>query len=489
MAPRNAALSEEYEEELLEAMTDFKHDPYGWVMYAFDWGHGELEGKEGPDEWQKEILDAIGEGIINTSEALQIAVASGHGIGKSALIAWIILWAMSTMADTRCVITANTDSQLRTKTWPELSKWHRRCIVKHWFTYTATSLFSVDRDHEKTWRADMIPWSKHNPEAFAGLHNESRRIFVGFDEASSIEDIIWETTEGALTDDKTEIIWCVFGNPTRNTGRFRQCFSKFRHRWQRWQIDSRDVKITNKEKLDEWIEDYGEDSDFVRIRVRGVFPVASAMQFISEADISAAAGRHLNKRQYSFAPKIIGVDPAWTGDDEFVIWFRQGLYSKMLGKWEKNDNDIQMANIIARFEDELGADAVHIDGGYGTGIKSAGDVMGRSWVLVWFSEKSADEGCLNKRAEMWNATKKWLKSGGSIPDDDVLQQDLIGPETVPRVDGKIQLESKESMKKRGIPSPNRADALALTFAHPVVNDEVRENIPARKVKHDFDPYD
>lgn len=334
----------------------------------------------------------------------------------------------------------------------------------------------------------MIPWSENNPEAFAGLHNEGKRIVVIFDEASRIHDLIWEVTEGALTDDDTEIIWCVFGNPTRNTGRFKQCFSKYRHRWTTKQIDSRTVKITNKKQIKEWEEDYGENSDFFKVRVRGIFPAMSMKQFISTTDVDNAFGRHMKKSRYDFAPKVIGVDPAWEGDDEFVIYFRQGLYSKMLGKYAKNDNDIEMANIIARFEDEYKADAVFIDAGYGTGIVSAGHTMGRAWVLIWFSGESSDKGCLNKRAEMWNEMKKWLKTGGAIEEDPVIYDDLIGPETVPRLDGKIQLESKKDMKKRQIPSPNRADALALTFAQPVVNNETQVTGKAKKVKHDFDPY-
>jgi hypothetical protein len=185
---------------------------------------------------------------------------------------------------------------------------------------------------------------------------------------------------------------------------------------------------------------------------------------------------------------VIGVDPAWTGEDEFVIYLRQGLYSKILGKWEKNDDDIEMANILARLEDEYLADAVHVDGGFGTGIVSAGKAMGRTWQIIWFSSKSPDVGCLNLRAFMWNEMKRWLKDGGAIETDDVLHQDLIGPETVPRIDGKIQLESKEDMKRRDIPSPNRGDALALTFAMPVVKADQHHGSPIAKAQHDFDPY-
>ena len=159
------------ERVLVEDITAFEHDPLGFVLYAFPWGSGDLEGHDGPDAWQRELLSDIGNEIITATQAIQIARASGHDIGKSALVAWIILWAMSTREDTRGVVTANTEGQLRTKTWPEVAKWHRLAINSHWFTVTATAIFSKDKSHEKTWRIDAIPWSESNTEAFAGLHN------------------------------------------------------------------------------------------------------------------------------------------------------------------------------------------------------------------------------------------------------------------------------------------------------------------------------
>lgn len=455
------------EDDIINDILSFHHDPYGYVMYAFPWGSGELKAYTGPDDWQKEILDSIGSGLIDITKAIQIAVASGHDIGKSALVAWLILWAMSTYEDTRGVVTANTESQLRVKTWPELAKWHRMAINKHWFTVTATAIFSADKKHEKTWRIDAVPWSENNTEAFAGLHNKGKRVVLLFDEASAISDLIWEVSEGATLDSDTEIIWCAFGNPTRNTGRFRECFGKFRHRWITKQIDSRTVKISNKQKINEWIEDYGIDSDFVKVRVRGLFPSMSARQFISVEDVDRAYGRLLRPEQYIFAPKILSCDPAWEGDDTCVIALRQGLAFSILRTIPKNDNDFQVASLLANLEDEHNADAVFIDGGFGTGIVSAGRTMKRNWQIVWFSDKSGDRGCLNKRAEMWKQMRDWLKAGGCIPADPVLRDDLIGPELVGRSDGLIQLEAKKDMKKRGLASPDRADALALSFAYPV----------------------
>ena len=492
-----AATEAELELQLIEDIVSFRHDPLGYVLYAFDWGQGELKDYEGPDTWQRDILTEIGDrlkqGEITAHEAIQIAIASGHGVGKSAALCWLIKWAMDTQEDTKGVVTANTDNQLRTKTWAELAKWHRLSITKHWFTCSATSLASTDKAHEKTWRIDAIPWSENNTEAFAGLHNQGKRILVIFDEASKIADKIWEVTEGALTDKDTEIIWLAFGNPTQNTGRFRECFRKYRHRWSTRQIDSRTVKITNKEQIAKWAADHGEDSDFMKVRVRGMFPSASAKQFINTEDVDRARGKHLQPHQYDFAPKIITCDPAWSGDDTLEIGLRQGLMFKILRTIPKNDNDIQIAAILAQLEDEHLADAVFIDAGYGTGIKSAGDTMGRSWQLVWFGSASLDPGCVNLRAYMWKQMRDWLKSGGAIPDDDELYQDLIGPETVPKLDGKIQLESKEDMKRRGLPSPNKADALALSFAFPVQKKyrgilgghQVHKSITEREQAHSY----
>jgi len=429
-----------------------------------------LAGYDAPREWQRRVMADIKNHLENPDTRfmpLMIAVASGHGIGKSAQIGMLVNWALSTCGDTKVVITSNTETQLRTKTAPEVSKWQRLSITADWFSDAVMSISARDEGHAKTWRADFVPWSEHNTEAFAGLHNKGRRIVLVFDEASAIADRVWEVAEGALTDEGTEIIWLAFGNPTRNIGRFRECFRRYRHRWITYQIDSRTVEGTNKAQMQKWAEDYGEESDFFKVRVRGMFPSVSARQFISEEDVSVAFGRDVPESQYGFAPKVLTVDPAWEGDDEFVIGLRQGLVFRVLKTVAKNDNDLVAARWVADLEDEHQADAVFIDGGFGTGIKSAGEGMGRDWQLVWFAAKSDDAGCFNKRAEMWKAARDWLKAGGAIPPDPVLRDELQAPELVSRADGKIQIEAKKDMKARGVPSPNRADALVLSFAFPV----------------------
>lgn len=481
-------------EEMIEDLASFQHDPYGYVIWAFPWSKPgtPLEEHDGPRKWQRDVLLEIGKQLragVRTDRAIREAVSSGHGIGKSALVAWIVLWALSTMEDSRVVVTANTEKQLQTKTSPEIAKWHRLALNWRMFTYNTTSLASSLPRYEKTWRGDLVPWSEHNTEAFAGLHNKGKRIILIFDEASKIADKVWEVAEGALTDEGTEIIWLAFGNPTRNAGRFRECFRKFKHRWFTRQIDSRTVEGTNKEQLKQWVEDYGEDSDFVKVRVRGMFPAAAAKQFISEVDVDAAYGRGLTAVQIEGVAKILAVEPSWEGDDEFVIGIRQGLWFEILQTFPKNDNDVQMANIVMRLEDEHAVDAVFIDGGFGTGIVSVGRTLGRDWIIVWFAEKSADESCINKRSEMWKKMRDWLKEGGSIPEDPILHDELSGPETVARLDGKLQLEAKKDMKIRGVPSPNRADCLALTFAHPVLPKDGPLTRRANKpTMHEWNPF-
>ena len=479
-----------FEAELITDMAKMSNDPLKWVYYSFAWGSGDLTGHDGPDDWQRDILIAVRDGLLNIDQAIRVAVASGHGIGKSALVSWLVLWALSTHEDTMGVVTANTETQLRTKTWANLAKWYRLFIGKSLFTLTATAIYSIDPEHEKTWRVDAIPWSTANTQSFAGLHNEGKRILIIFDEASTIVDEIWDVTNGALTDTNTQIIWAVFGNPTENSGRFKECVvGRLRHRWQHWQIDSRQSRIANPTIAQELIDDYGIDSDIVKVRVRGMFPNLSARQYFNASDVDAAFGRELRPEQYQFAAKVITVDPAFEGDDMLEIGMRQGLAFKILRTIPKNDNDLVVAQIIQGLEDQEKADAVFIDGGFGTGIISCGRTWGRNWQLVWFAGESTDPGCLNKRAQMAKDCKQWFRDGGAIPPDNELREDILCPELVPRSDGKIQLESKKEIKKRLKRSPGKADALLLSFAYPVVKRSGTGQLGSREIKRDYNPYE
>ncbi len=491
------------EQQLADEIVRCEHDPYRYVMFAFPWGEGELKDKA-PRDWQIDILQSIGERLAQGDDresVIREAVASGHGIGKSALVSWIMLWAISTKVDTKGVVTANTETQLKTKTWAELGKWHRLAINSTWFEYTATALFAKDKDYEKTWRIDMVPWSERNTEAFAGLHNEGKRLLLIFDEASAIPDVIWEVSEGALTDERTEIIWACFGNPTRNTGRFKECFGRLRHRWRTQQIDSRTVPGTNKNQIAEWIDDYGEDSDFVRVRVRGVFPRAGSNQFIDTERVDMARERQaaplkLND-QYFTEPVVVGVDVARFGDDQSVIRVRAGRDAASIKPLRFRGMDtMTLASKVAEVLDGsltrgIRPDACFVDGGgVGGGVVDRLIQMNYDPIEVNFGGKPNDRKYANKRAEMWGNMREWLLGGSIDPDDIQLEQDLVGVEYNFNMRNEIQLEKKEDMKKRGLASPDDGDSLALTFAFPVAKRQANVDLPGNKVRSkDYDPLD
>lgn len=463
-------------------LAEVTNDPLKFVETAFPWGKKSLRNAQGPQKWQKEVLEHIKISLgKNEKSPIKIAISSGHGIGKSTLAAWIILWSISTRPDTKGIVTANTERQLKTKTWAELAKWLRLSVVAPIFNMTSSTIFSADKKYEKTWRIDVVPWNANNTEAFAGLHNKGGRILVVFDEASAIDDKIWEVTEGAMTDDDAQIIWTVFGNPTRTTGMFRECFGRFRHRWNRFCIDARSSSITNKCQIERWIEDYGIDSDFVKIRVLGQFPSDGGNTFIRRHIALSASLREVTLKDVVDEPKIMGIDIARFGDDASVIVKRKGRLCMKIERFRKLDT-MTFASIVAERIKEFEPDAVFADsGGVGGGVIDRLHQLGFPVTGVEFGGKPSDKTkFLNKRAEMWGLMGKWLADVGKIPKDDDLIADISAPTYSFSGDkGQIVLEKKDEMKKRGLASPDAADALALTFAYPVTKKDIFADMPWR----------
>ncbi len=458
----------EEELELAQDIGSYSYDPPGLVKYAFPWS-GDVLKTAGPRTWQAETLEDIKQHLANPDtrfQPLQIAVASGHGIGKSALIAMIMEWAMSTCEDCKIITTAGTGTQLATKTVPEVQKWFRLAINAHWWDINATSIRVKDPSHQSMWRTDFITWSIQKTEAFAGLHNQGKRIVIIFDEASSIDDVIWEVTEGALTDEDTEIIWIAFGNPTRNTGEFYRAITGA-NRWHKRQIDSRTVEGTNKVLLDAQIKEWGEDSDRARVRIRGEFPRGGSTQFISGEMVATARKRIAEG--YKEMPVILGVDVARFGDDRSIICKRQGRKAEFIGKFYHQDTQI-IGSKVQEAVDREKPDAVVVDGdGIGGAVYDYLKARGydRKTVLVEFhggATPTDPHKYLNRRAEIWGDMKDWL-TGGQIPDEAEIETDLTGPDYGYHPSkGCLVLESKDEMKARGVDSPDLGDALAMTFA-------------------------
>ena len=195
---------------------------------------------------------------------------------------------MSTRPQAQGTITANTFPQLETKTWAAIQKWTKLCITRSWFEITSDAVYF--RGKFDSWRLSAQSSKEANSEAFAGQHAADTTSFYVFDEASAISDVIWEVAFGGLTDG--EPMFFAFGNPTRNSGQFqRACFGADRNRGTRFSVDSRTSKFANKALIQEWIETYGEDPDFVRVRVRGECPRAGFAQFIP-SDVVAACRKY-----------------------------------------------------------------------------------------------------------------------------------------------------------------------------------------------------
>lgn len=499
-----------FDEQLADALADYYDDPLGYVLFCFPWDteasiqlvefpasfreRYPAAPKYGPDEWACQYLWDLGQEIKarrfdgrRAVDPIRMATVSGHGIGKSVMVAWLVKFIMDTRPFARGVVTANTAEQLRTKTWAEVGKWHKMSLTVGWFDYsTGKGAMSLSKkDMKESWRCDAQTSREENSESFAGLHAANSTPFYIFDEASAIPDKIFEVREGGTTDGEPMVF--DFGNPTRNSGRFfEQCEGKFRHLWKVRSIDSRSVAITNKKRIQEWVDTFGEDSDFVRVRVRGVFPYAGSAQFIPTGDVEAAMERQHTQAQYhsnlSLNRVVIGVDVARFGGDDSVIYPRVGDDAR---SWEvRRYNGLRMTTLADRVKqyvtefNELGMPvaAIFVDGGgVGGGLV---DILLKGGYPVY--EVSFGGSPVNgkdyrfKVDEMWGMLKaaiatRLLLPRPHTPVGDLLKTELTAREYAFTKKDQINLESKSDMKDRGVGSPDIADALALTYAQEVAS--------------------
>ena len=504
-----------------------KNDPEKFVMFAFPWGQKgtPLEHHIGPRKWQRRQLRKIAKRIREnladlpedvsmlpedvsmlpeflkpaiapkTYRALRRAVASGRGIGKSALVAWLIIWMLTTRIGSTVVVSANTEAQLRTVTWGELTKWVTMAINAHWWEISATKLLPaqwltelVERDLKKGsryWAAEGKVWSEENPDGYAGVHNHDGMMVI-FDEASGIPDSIWSVASGFFTEQIPDRYWLAFSNPRRNTGYFFECFNSKRDFWDCDQIDSRTVEGTDRAIYQQIIDEYGADSREARVEVYGEFPREGDDQFISPVMVDEAMKRKPYKD--ATAPVIIGIDPARGGADATLIIVRQGRDLLRILRYKGEDTMMIAGRIINAIEEYRPALTIIDEGGLGYGILDR--LMEQRYKVrgVNFGWKSKNPVVwLNKRSEIWCHMRDWLRSA-HLPNDRLLKTDLTGVHLKMNSTGAIQLESKKEMKARGLASPDSADALALTFAFPlakmnIVNDQFDARHRSRAVHY------
>jgi hypothetical protein len=475
------------EEQLLMSQlwsTQIADDPEAFVLFCFPWGteNTPLAKFKGPREWQRKVLREIRDHIrANRGEldmdALRLAVSSGRGIGKSALVSWLILWMLTTRIGSSVIVSANSENQLRTVTWGELTKWATMAINSHWWEVSATKLAPaqwmtelVERDLKKGtryWAAEGKLWSEENPDSYAGVHNHDGMMVI-FDEASGIPDGIWSVAAGFFTEKILDRYWLAFSNPRRNTGYFYESIEgNKRDFWKSRIIDARSVEGTDQAVYNQIIAEYGEDSIQARVEVYGEFPAAGEDQFISPVTVEDAFKRE--KYKDTTAPVVIGVDPARGGMDSTVIVVRQGRDLVAVKRYKGDDTMTTVGNVIDAIEEYKPALTVIDEGGLGYGILDRLTEQRYKVRGVNFGWKAKNPVMWqNKRSEMWGAMRDWLKTA-AISRDRQLKADLIGPMRKFNSSGAIMLESKKDMKARGLASPDAADALAVTFAYPVAS--------------------
>ncbi len=475
----------DFETELHTAVAACYADPLAFVLTMYPWP---MKGEDGPDVWQRELLEEIGAQVrarkFNGRDPvlpIRIAVASGHGIGKSTLIAWLTNWIMSTRRDCHGTLTANTNDQLEKRTWAAVREWTARCLTGHWFTINSEIMYRTG--HRETWFCAPASCAEGNSEAFAGQQAKGSTSFYINDEDSAVGDKIHEVEEGGLV--VGEPMQFLFGNPTRNTGAFHAAtFGSRRDRYTVRTIDSRTCKFSSKAVIAEWLADYGEDSDFFRVRVRGLPPNADELQYIDAGRIAQAQRNPVQPVHGD--PLIAGVDVSGGGKAWTVCRFRRGFDARtrppirLTGEQTVAD-DRQL--VIAKLAEALSQEApdqkiaaMFIDSAFGAVIVSRLRAMGYTQVHeINFGGAARDPHDANTRAFMWRALKEWLPTG-AIPFDDVrLATDLGAPGFHLNKKNQLVLEAKESMQKRHVASPDDGDALALTWALPVA---IPRKVPA-----------
>jgi len=456
-------------------LVSFQRRPWDWVLACYPWGvdGSPLESKA-PELWQREYLQKMQSDLqalppmsINPNAVLRYAVAAGNGVGKSGLVAWLVHWFVSCFPRGQAVVTAGTENQLDAKTWREVAKWHELALNAWQIEWTATRY--RNREHPDLWFAAKTAWSATNADAFAGTHEHY--VLILFDEASAIDKIIWDTVEGALTTGLC--FFLVFGNPTTLSGGFYKAFhGPAAAHWKQQRVDARAVSFANHKELQSWIDTWGINSDFVRVHVYGQFPSQSDASFIGADAVQDAMHRPLDWRNVPRSlPKIMGVDFSRGNSDLNAIVRRQGRkVGDKIKVWHDRDA-IRTAHVVAAEINSWRPDVVICDGvGLGGPIIDYLRRIGFGRMIIDAQSGSTPSlpedrtRYANMRAVIWARLRDAMPTLSLPADDAALAEEICAPRFDFRTSTQLLIiESKEHMLHRGVNSPNKADALALTF--------------------------
>jgi hypothetical protein len=425
-----------------------------------------------PDAWQVEVLRAF---PVNQ----RLALKACKGPGKSTVLAWLVWNFLLTRPHPKVVCTSISGDNLRDGLWTELAKWQARSVIlREAFAWTTTRIQA--KDHPETWFASARQWSKsadqsQQADTLAGIHAE--RVLFVIDEAGGVPDSVAAAAEAGLaTGLETKLL--LAGNPTMLEGPLYRACTRERALWWVKEITGDPDAPDRAPRIDPaWakaqIEKYGRDNPWVLVNVFGQFPPAQSNSLLGVEHVEAARRRVPPRGTVDASPKILGVDVAREGDDRSVIFLRQGPAS-----WEpkvfRNLDLMALSGHVASIIVKHQPDAVFVDmTGLGAGVVDRLRQLGHQVTGIHFGGKAApwagEPAFQNMRCAMWWRMAEWVKEQGSLPDTAELVSELTAPTfSYANAKGLFELETKDSLKARGLTSPDLADALALTFAMPVM---------------------
>lgn len=427
-----------------------------------------------PDEWQAEALSEL-------ATSPKVAIKSGQGVGKTGMEAIALLWFICCFPFPRIVATAPTKQQLHDVLWSEVSKWMSKSpLLSEILKWTKTYIYM--RNYEKRWFA--VARTATKPENMQGFHEDNMLFIV--DEASGVADPIMEAILGTLSGANNKLLLC--GNPTRTSGTFFDAFNIDRAIYKCHTVSSADSPRTNKENIQSLIRKYGEDSNVVRVRVKGEFPKQEDDVFIMLSLIEHCC--MLDFPEDHIINRIsFGVDVARYGSDETVIAKNVGGNITLPITFRGQSLMTTVGKIVQLYRQTIvenqeykGQIYINIDDcGLGGGVTDRLDEVKREeklnrMVIVPVNaagkvpEETVFEGIQracdiydNMTTYLWGRVKELMTAKELILEND---NELIAQFSCRKYKltsrGKIQLESKEEMKKRSIDSPDRADAVALS---------------------------
>lgn len=427
--------------------------------------------------WQQSLVCYGIDKAIKGEVSMRISIVSGHGIGKSCLVSILILWFLFIHPNCRIGCTAPSQAGLYDVLWSEIKKWIQKMIpeMADMFVWESTHIRMKEDPNE--WFARAKTASKENTEALAGIHADWVMLLA--DEASGVEEPIYETMEGSLTSGNTLVF--LIGNGTRSIGYFYDTHHKDKERWQNYSFSSLDSPRVDQKYIDGIVEKYGTDSVQYAIRVQGEFPDEGIqddkgyIQLFNEKDL------HWVRQDLNWKPigRAIGaLDASGEGQDKSAWAVRDRMRAMIIAQ-EDFSNSAGMAlksvTICDKFEIDP-ADFMVDNFGKGADVGMEIALATSKTKFPWrvypvnVGDACDDEGdrllFLNKRAEMFYKFMKWCRAGGEIVEHERLKEQLLSIRFRRTQNGRIQIMDKVSMRKLGFASPDMADAIAMTFLRP-----------------------